>query len=274
MSARPVPLQVAATPPSAVPPAPAGAPLAAAGQKLTLNALLEALLADGIILTEDSEAIIRHARMSGRAQHPLIQVGETKIKTNGGPRKGHALTLDVLAEWLAKRTGMTYRHIDPLKVDFTRIADVISSAYATRYAILPIEVKEGEVIIATCEPFVTDWVAEVSQVTRKQVTRVIANPADIARYIVEFYNLARSVKSASKSGGAANQQKLEQLVQMGAALAGQGKKLDQDNAHIAQIVDWLWQYAFENRASDIHLEPKREFGVVRFRIDGVLHQVY
>ncbi|CAN5141992.1 GspE/PulE family protein [soil metagenome] len=273
MSARPVPLQVAAPVGDAAASAP-GAALAAAGQQLSLMAVLEALKVDGIIVAEDCEAIIRQARISCRSQHPLIQVADTKIKASGGVRKGHALTLDVLSEWLAKRVGMPYRHIDPLKVDFTRIADVVSSAYATRYSILPVEVKENEIIIATCEPYVTDWVNEVSQVMRRQITRVVANPADIARYIVEFYNLARSVKSANKSGGAANQQKLEQLVQMGAALAGQGKKLDQDNAHIAQIVDWLWQYAFENRASDIHLEPKREFGVVRFRIDGVLHQVY
>ena len=41
-----------------------------------------------------------------------------------------------------------------------------------------------------------------------------------------------------------------------------------------QVVDWLWQYAFDQRASDIHLEPRREMGVIRFRIDGVLHTVY
>jgi len=39
-------------------------------------------------------------------------------------------------------------------------------------------------------------------------------------------------------------------------------------------VDWLLQYAFEQRASDIHLEPRKEIGKIRFRIDGVLHHAY
>ena len=133
--------------------------------------------------------------------------------------------------------------------------------------------RSNEVVVATCEPFITDWVGEVAQIMRRGVKRVVANPNDIARYIVEFYNLARSVKSAAKRGGAAEQQKFEQLVQMGNALATQGT-VDQNDAHVVQIVDWLWQYAFDQRASDIHLEPKRDIGLVRFRIDGVLHQVY
>ena len=43
---------------------------------------------------------------------------------------------------------------------------------------------------------------------------------------------------------------------------------------MVQVVDWLWQYAFDQRACDIHLEPRRERSVIRFRIDGVMHTVY
>jgi general secretion pathway protein E len=96
---------------------------------------------------------------------------------------------------------------------------------------------------------------------------VVANPLDIERYTVEFYKLAQSIKSANKTSTGSVVGNFEQLVELGA-------KVDAENHHIVTIVDWLLQYAFDQRASDIHMEPKREQGVVRFRIDGVLHQVY
>jgi len=243
------------------------------GQRLTLQPVLEALLADGWIAPADIDQAVRYVRMADRSMHPLVAVAEAKLRATGGPRMGTGLSLEVLTDWLASKVGLPYQHIDPLRIDFNKVGDVVTSTYASRYSILPIEVRPNEVVVATCEPFITDWVGEVAQIMRRGVKRVVANPNDIARYIVEFYNLARSVKSAAKRGGAAEQQKFEQLVQMGNALATQGT-VDQNDAHVVQIVDWLWQYAFDQRASDIHLEPKRDIGLVRFRIDGVLHQVY
>jgi general secretion pathway protein E len=103
------------------------------------------------------------------------------------------------------------------------------------------------------------------------VKRVIANPQDIQGYLIEFYNLARSVKGATEQDKGAYSEiaNFEQLVQL-----GRSGRLDANDQHIVHICDWLFNYAFEQRASDIHLEPRREVGNVRFRIDGVLHQVY
>jgi general secretion pathway protein E len=99
---------------------------------------------------------------------------------------------------------------------------------------------------------------------------VIANPLDIERYQVEFYNLAKSIKGASKNAAVSGLSNFEQLVELGKT----DKQIDANDAHVVRVVDWLWQYAFEQRASDIHVEPRRDQGIVRFRIDGVLHQVY
>jgi len=111
----------------------------------------------------------------------------------------------------------------------------------------------------------------LKQILRLEIRRVIANPLDISRYQVEFYNLAKSVKGAAQKGeqrtGIGN---FEQLVQIGQTT----KQLDANDQHIVHVVDWLWQYAFDQRASDIHMEPRRDAGEVRFRIDGVLHPVY
>ena len=123
--------------------------------------------------------------------------------------------------------------------------------------------------MATAEPFMTDWVAEVERQSRRSVRRVLANPQDIARYTAEFFALAKSVRAASKAGSNAGSS-FEQLVELGKS----NKQLDANDQSVVQVVDWLWQYAFDQRASDIHLEPRREQGVIRFRIDGVLHPVY
>jgi general secretion pathway protein E len=131
-------------------------------------------------------------------------------------------------------------------------------------------VSPTEMVVATAEPYIVDWVAEVERQSRRSVRRVLASPQEIARYTAEFYALAKSVRSAMKSGGANTGTSFEQLVELGKT----NKQLDANDQGVVQVVDWLWQYAFDQRASDIHLEPRREQGVIRFRIDGVLHPVY
>jgi general secretion pathway protein E len=201
----------------------------------------------------------------------LTVVADAKLKSIIAPYR--MLTLDVLSEWLSTKVGLGYTRIDPLKVDFSGISDLMSVNYATRFRILPIEIKTNEIVIATSEPYLVEWIPEMQRIWRRDVRRMFANPTDITRYIAEFFSLARSVKGAAAKGGAAAQNSFEQLVELGSAKAG-SKQYDSNDAHIVQIVDWLWQYAFDQRASDIHLEPRRDQGVVRFRIDGVLHQVY
>jgi general secretion pathway protein E len=131
---------------------------------------------------------------------------------------------------------------------------------------------QTEVVIATAEPFIVEWEAEIAKITRRNVRLVVANPLDIAQYTAQFFTLAKSIKGANKFGtpDVSLRSNFEQLVELGKS----NKTLDANDQHIVNIVDWLWQYAFEQRASDIHLEPKRELGAIRFRIDGILHQVY
>ena len=98
--------------------------------------------------------------------------------------------------------------------------------------------------------------------------QVVANPLEVSRYLPEIYNLAHSMSAAdaSKAGQIVGVQNFEQLVEL-----GKDKNLDANEQHVVNIVDWLFKYAFEQRASDIHLEPRRGMGFMRFRIDGVLH---
>ncbi|WP_263771210.1 GspE/PulE family protein [Propionivibrio soli] len=237
--------------------------------RLTVAEILGMLVADGIVGQPEADALIRECRLKRLSAHPLTIIADQKWKSRLPPHR--PLAIDELGEWLAAKLGLEYYHIDPLKIDFTAVTDIMSSAYATRFGILAVQVTALEIVVATTEPFLRDWENELQPLVKKNIRRVIANPADVARYLVEFYNLARSVKRASQLGGqAAGLSSFEQLVELGRS----NRQFDANDQHIVNIVDWLWQYAFEQRASDIHIEPRRELGIVRFRIDGVLHQVY
>jgi general secretion pathway protein E len=252
------------------PPVAAAAPAAGSAARfgsntrVTLGVLVPRLVEAGLLARADAERIFAIPDRE-RNGHPLVLVAEMNFRTPDAERR--LLDLESLTQWLANDAGLPYQHVDPLKVDFTRVVDVMSSAYATSNAILPIAVSPVEVVIATCEPFLDGWVREIEQVTKRVVRRVVANPLDVARFTTEFYKLAQSVKGANKTGSGSLVSNFEQLVELGG-------KVEANDAHVIHIVDWILQYAFDQRASDIHLEPKREQGVVRFRIDGVLHQVY
>jgi general secretion pathway protein E len=247
----------------------AARPVGVRGRRLSIDDLLAALVEDGLLGAEQARTESGYARLSQARRHALVAIAERKLASAAPPHR--VLDLDTLSEWLARRSGLEHVRIDPLKVDFARIAEVMSSGYAARYGILPLEVRAGEVVVATSEPNLDEWVDELTPVLRKRIVRVLSSPADIGRYVVEFYSLARSVRGANRLGAAnAHTSSFEQLVELGRA----GKTFDANDQHVITIVDWLWQYAFDQRASDIHLEPRRELGVVRFRIDGVLHNVY
>jgi general secretion pathway protein E len=236
---------------------------------LTLVELLDWLVEDNLVASEIAELLKKERRYYRGAGHPLVIIADQKWKSPHVPHR--ILSLESLTEWLAKRVGLEYMHIDPLKIDFSAVTDVMSSAYATRFRVLPVSVNTKEAVIATAEPYLRDWERELVKILKLEVRRVIANPLDIERYQVEFYNLAKSIKGANKVGSVSSTiGNFEQLVELGAG----NKQFDANDAHIVRIVDWLWQYAFEQRASDIHIEPRRDLGIVRFRIDGVLHQVY
>jgi general secretion pathway protein E len=239
------------------------------GARLSLGEVLDWLVADKMAEAEPAAQLKKERRYYRGTTHPLVIIAEQKWRRKDAP--GNALlTLDALSEWLAKRVGMEYLHIDPLKIDFAGVTEIMSSAYATRFRILPVAVTPKEAVIATAEPGVRDWEPELARIIKREIKRVIANPLDIERYQVEFYNLAKSIKGASKTSALTGLSNFEQLVELGKT----DKQIDANDAHVVRVVDWLWQYAFEQRASDIHIEPRRELGIVRFRIDGVLHQVY
>lgn len=231
---------------------------------------LESLLAAGHITREVMEAIIDNRRGSTLGKIPLLAyIADQQIADLNNP--GHVLDIEMLTHKLAEFSGQRYYRIDPLNMDAARITQVMSLAFAERHKILAVEVNATEVLIASTEPFINAWEADLIQVTRKPIRRVVANPLEIQRLTTELYRLANSInfatsKGSSKAPGLGN---LEQMLEL-----GRTKDPEANDQHVVHIVDWLLQYAFEQRASDIHIEPRRDIGNLRFRIDGVLYTVY
>lgn len=234
---------------------------------LSLRGLLQDLLADERLTEADVAAANRGPRLK---VHPLVALAEQNLPDAAAP--GETLGMDRLLAWLAQKTGQPVFRIDPLKINVSAIAEVMSRAFAERHRILAVDVRDKEVLIASAEPYLHSWVKNLEHVLRKPVKRVLADPRDITRHTAEFYTMAVSVRGAGSSDRAAGVGGLSNLEQM--LDLGSNTELDANDQHVVSIVDWLLQYAFEQRASDIHIEPRRDVGNVRFRIDGVLHNVY
>lgn len=244
------------------------------GEKLTLEYIFQLLLKDGLIKPQQVDNYRLSHRSNaypGEQTHPLITISNEGWKSQD-KHAPHPLTLERLTQWLAEKTGKPYMRIDPLKIDVSSITGIISQAYATKLKILPIEINTKELTVANCEPFFDSWQQELASIANRKVKHVLVNPKDIDRYLVEFYGISRSIIGAttkSEKGKTATLHNFEQLVEV-----GKMGEPDANDQHIVSIVDWLLQFAFEQRASDIHLEPRRDKGKIRLRIDSVLHQVH
>ncbi|MET3050365.1 GspE/PulE family protein [Pseudomonas alkylphenolica] len=236
-------------------------------RRLSLDDLLTDLLNAQLITQDAAQAL--SAQGLGADVHPLEHIARQSLPDPRQP--GQRLNLETLGQWLAQHAGLPYLHIDPLQLDLAATTELMSAAFAQRHGILAIAADSQSITVASAEPYVRAWESDLTRVLRRPIKHVLASPVQIRQFSQTFFHLARSVTGASRqpstssSGG-----NLEQLLDLGA----NGQQRSDDEAHIVTIVDWLLQYAIDQRASDIHLEPRRDQGHMRFRIDGVLHPVY
>jgi general secretion pathway protein E len=222
-----------------------------------------------IISQHDFAILLEKSTVLSASVHPYIAIIDNKLTHT---KTGKPITLEFLTQWVAKTHKMDYLKIDPTKINVNQVTQVISQAYARQHQILPIHVDVDEIVIAVADPNNTVWVNDIQKIHRQNIKRIHANPIEIQRLLFEFYGVNKQVQSAKKHHkGKLNDPvlNLEQLVKLGS-----NKDINADDQHVIGLVDWLLQYAFEQRASDIHLEPKRDNGLVRFRIDGKLLKVY
>ena len=237
------------------------------GDRLHLGWLLKELVRDGLLNQTDANSIAAQQRGAEQAKlHPLDTIATRQCCH---AETSEVLSIERLCQWLASRAELEFVVLDPLKINVPAVTAEMSFAYAQRYGILCVKVNATELVVATAEPFDRSWIESLEQTSKKIVRPVIARPQEIEKYRLEFYSLAKSVFGAGSANSGAGMADFEQLLEVGGL-----KDPDAQDQHIVNIVDWLLQYAFEQRASDIHLEPRRDKGKVRFRIDGILHLVY
>ncbi len=251
-------------------------------QDFSLNWLLDALVEARALArpqaqeigAKEAQARARVIKQSGEERYqvsPIELVAAFQVPF--GTRPGELLDQDRISEIAARAAGVAYRKIDPLKLDMNVSARTVSKPWAQKHCVLPLEggTAGAPLVVAVANPFDHELFENLQRLANAPVVPVLSAKADILKGIADVYGFKRTlaaaaVEHADASGGITN---FEQLVSLTS-----GRELDAGDKPVIQAVDYLLRYAFDNRASDIHVEPKRDASVVRLRIDGVLHAVY
>ncbi len=182
-----------------------------------------------------------------------------------------ALDEEIIYQVLAKEWKIPFKKIDPLQLDLDLVTDTIPRSFAMKHLVLPVAIEDGYMTVATPNPFNVEVMEDIARVSHMKVRPVVSTKTDILRLMNEFFGFKRSISAAEHqfAGPSVDLGNLEQYVRLKSA-----DELPSDDQHIVNAVNHLFTYAFEQRASDVHIEPKREVSLVRMRIDGVLHTVY
>ena len=187
------------------------------------------------------------------------------------PGSKKLLNEDLVTETLARAAGLRYLKIDPLRLDLDIVTGHISKAFAFKNMMVPVDLVNGTLIVAVSDPTEHYGIDELVRTRRIKVDRVLASRSDILKVLAEFFGFRASVIAAeTETSQGTDISNLEQHFQMHTP---QQEDVGNDK-HIISAVDFLLQYAFDQRASDIHIEPKRENSLIRLRVDGVLHNIH
>ena len=183
---------------------------------------------------------------------------------------GRVLTADAITEALASATGIPYLKIDPLKLDLHVVTDHIPRPFALKNLIVAVQESNGIITVAVADPFNEAVVNELAVARRLEIKRVLSSKSDILKILREFYGFRASVLAAeAEVSTSIDLGNLEQFFKLKGQHDG-----DSSEKHVISAVDFLLNYAFDQHASDIHIEPKRETSLIRFRIDGVIHNIH
>lgn len=252
--------------------------------------ILAILLRFGLISEDQNqEILVKKARVKSRLEQIRVMgssssgsrakivnpvtlvdiISSLEFKRVDNPEK--TLDEEIIFQALAKAWKIPFRKIDPLKLDLNLVTSTIPLSFAMKHLVLPIEIRDGYLIVATSNPGNPEVMADIAQVSKLMVKSVLSTKTDIIKLISEFFGFKRSILAAESqySGPSIDLGNLEQFVRLRSS-----EELLSDDQHIVNAVDHLFSYAFDQRASDIHIEPKRDKSIVRLRIDGTLHTVY
>ncbi len=248
-----------------------------------LQFLLEQLMAESLLSHEQVKRAVtaessiraklvreRAARSNRRTTDYKVTPAEVVANLEFQTPKGEALDEDAIAHVLAKASGRPFVKPDPLNLNSELIAETMTRPFARRHSCVPLKREDGNVVIAVDNPFDKGLIQELEDVVTGPIKVVVSPRSDIQRIITEVYGFRSSISAAEQNFGVGvDVGNLEQLVKFSSE-----NELEATDKPVISAVEYLLRYAFDQRASDIHVEPKREHSVVRLRIDGVLHNIY
>jgi len=241
--------------------------------------ICQALLNKGFISKSQAKELLdKNAVMARRLQQLKSQpdghtstlvdvIGALNLKRADDPEK--PVDEEIITEALAAQWELPYRKIDPLKLDLNIVTKTLPKSFAKKHMILPVAKKDGSLTLATYRPMAGDFMEDLVRAVDMKVRPVVCSRTDIIRLIDEFFGFQHSIAAAEHQfgGPGVDLGNLEMYVDL-------KEDVSATDQHIVKAVNHLLSYSFDQRASDIHIEPKRDVSVVRMRIDGVLHTVY
>lgn len=217
------------------------------------------------------ESVVR--KLSRKGEEASVGIVEVlrHLSMDRADRPGEPLDEDTIYQDLSAAWEIDYMKINPLNLNMETVTKTIPKHFAMKHLVLPVEVKDGELTVALSDPFNTEVLDDLKRVSQMRIRPVVTSRSDIERYINEFFGFRSSIAAAKSQydGTGIDLGNLEQFVKLGSY-----GEIHSTDHHIINAVNHLFSYAFDQRASDIHIEPKRNVSVIRMRIDGALHTVY
>ena len=221
--------------------------------------LLRVLVQQKVLTAEQADKVRRAQRVNGvSAEQALLQLG--------------AASDAQIAQALAAHTGLPYVKINPLDLDLDVVTKAIAGPFARKHGIVAIAKTKDRITVAVHDPFAPFPAEDIKRVTGLDPDRVVATRADVEAVNKGFYDLKSSLQHAEKQLSESR----VATVDLGNLefFSKESTDLDPAAAPVVKALDHILGYAFEQRASDIHFEPKRDRTLVRLRIDGVLHDIH
>ena len=243
---------------------------------LTPELVADILLRQGRIAEEHAEAIKKEARQvpsrlrshSSYEQKALAYELVTRLRLPDAKNGGVIGELEI-AQTIAQDAGLVHVRIDTLNLNADLIESKVSRPFARRHRMIPLEMVNGRLRVACANPYDIEGIDSFRRIAGRDILFAVASEPDILKAITEFYGLRHSVKRAERDlTSGIDLGNLEQLVRMKSE-----SEIESSDQHVVNAVEFMLQHAFDSRASDIHVEPKRDQSLIRFRIDGVLHDI-
>jgi general secretion pathway protein E len=260
---------------------------------LNSEALLVLLVKERLLTDEQRQHIILH---KGRQRQKLLkQFGGRRLDDDVKPDKGFPDLIDIIVSMELECPGLNktilteemvmravsrglkipFKKLDPLELDMETVTKTIPRSFAVSHLILPLELRNGTLEVVTYHPDIQPVLEDIERANQVKVRTALSTKTDIKKILEEFFGFQRSITAAESHFGTTSVSttvdigNLEQYVRLASA-----KELSSTDQHIKAAVNHLFNYALEQRASDIHIEPKRDICLVRYRIDGILHTIY